>query len=92
MTFIEKACDFFLKILLEWEVFALDSMGISIGVLSIWNPRVFKINTFTSSSGVLLIGFTKGLEGKISVLNVNHVYNFIQNVRQLHLLKYFDQS
>ena len=41
-----KACEFFLRILRDWEICAIDAVGQYGGLAVIWNPHVCSLKHF----------------------------------------------
>ena len=54
------ACENFLKICPDWIVTATDSVGLSGGLLTAWDPRFARFKSFSTAGGIILEGQFKG--------------------------------
>jgi hypothetical protein len=52
-----------------WNFCAVDSKGLSGGLLSSWNPKNANLNTFLTPAGNLLEGFVKQINLNLKLLN-----------------------
>ena len=59
----------FSKLCPGWEFCALSSNGLSRGVLSGWNPKLFKCKAYQTAAGILLKASLRGSSFKLSILN-----------------------
>ena len=64
-----KVREVFSKLLVEWEMCAMDSVGLSRGHLSAWNPSSLKAFPFLSSVGILLEGLSWNWNRSLSLIN-----------------------
>jgi len=74
MATAEKACSYFLHLFPGWEVAAIDAIGMSGGVLCIWNPMVCVLKAFSTLAGILLTGRLRGCNTNFKLLNVYGPY------------------
>ena len=65
----------FSKICPGWEFCALSSNGLSGGVLSGWNPKLFKCKAYQTVAGILLKATLRGSALKLSILNCYGPYH-----------------
>ena len=70
MTSTYQALFAFSKLCLGWEFCALDSFGLSGGILSSWNPQVIRCKAFHTLAGILLKVSRRGDHLPFSILNV----------------------
>ena len=59
----------FSKICPGWEFCALNSNGLSGGILSGWNPKLIKCKAFHTAAGILLNASIRGSSLILSILN-----------------------
>ena len=59
----------FSKLCPGWEFCALSSNGLSGGILSGWNPKIFKCKAFHTVAGILLKASVRGSSLNLSILN-----------------------
>ena len=52
-----------------WEFCALNSKGLSGGILSGWNPKLLKYKSFHTATGILLKASIRGSSFELSILN-----------------------
>ena len=77
----ETMCNFsqalflFSKLKPGWEFCALDSSGLSEGLLAGWNPLLICCKDFTSFAGILLKSKIKGFSQVFSILNCYGPYH-----------------
>ena len=69
MTSTYPALIAFSKLCPGWEFCALNSNGLSGGLLSGWNPKILKCKAFHTSAGILLKALIRGSTLKLSLLN-----------------------
>ena len=62
-----KACEYFLKLLKDWVVYAFDVEGQSGGLLTIWNPKTCNLAPFKMTDGNLLEGRIQGFKDVIKL-------------------------
>ena len=65
-----KSCEFFLKILKDWECCAIDAEGILGGLEAFWNPRTCSFKPYRTCAGILLKGNLWGFDKLLNFLNV----------------------
>ena len=82
LIFIEEImCDhfqgpnYFAKIKSDWEFCAIDSLGLSGGLLTGWNPLTSRCKAFVSCAGILVKSQFKGLSSKLYILNFYGPYS-----------------
>ena len=64
-----EVCEFFLKIFQWWEVSVINDIGLSGGLLAIWNLLVANLKHFHVVIDFLLIGKLKGFAQEFNILN-----------------------
>jgi hypothetical protein len=64
-----KAREFFVKLLPNWYLCGVDSLGLSGGLLIAWNPRKYDFSTFLTPAGILLDGLVKDLNKRLKLIN-----------------------
>jgi exonuclease III len=64
-----KAREVFAKILPNWYFCGVDSIGLSGGLLSAWNPRKANFKAFLTKAGILLEGVVKDTNIKVRLIN-----------------------
>ena len=69
-----KACEFFLKILKDWEYCAIDATGLSGGMVATWNPLTCSFKLFRTCAGILLKGNFWGFKKDMHLINVYAPY------------------
>ena len=74
MTSTYPALYAFSKLCPGWEFCALNSTGLSGGILSGWNPRVLRCKAFHTLAGILLQATLRGSSLTLSILNVYGPY------------------
>jgi hypothetical protein len=52
-----------------WNFCAVDSIGLSGGLLSAWNPKKSNFDAFLTPAGILLDGFAKVLNKNLKLVN-----------------------
>jgi hypothetical protein len=62
------------KLLKDWDFLALDSEGLSRGIIMRWNNNVVLTNSFSISLGLFTMFFNKSLGYSLSILNVYVLY------------------
>ena len=65
----------FYKIFPGWEFCALSSIGLSRGLLTSWNPKLFKCKAYQTVAGILLKATIMGSALKLSILNCYGPYH-----------------
>ena len=65
----------FSKLCPGWEFCALNSIGISGGILSGWNPKILKCKAYQTAAGILLNAKIRGSLLELSILNCYGPYN-----------------
>ena len=65
----------FSKLCPGWEFCALDSLRLSRGILSGWNPRVLRCKAYHTLAGILLKATLRGFSVPFSILNVYGPYS-----------------
>lgn len=68
------AISFFLQIRPHWRVAATDSVGMSGGLLSAWNPEYGDFSAFHTVAGLLIKGSFRGYREPIQILNIYGPY------------------
>ena len=74
MTSTYPALFAFSKLCPGWEFCALDSSGLSGGILSGWNPQVLRCKAYHTLAGILLKVSMRGWSLPFSILNVYGPY------------------
>ena len=69
-----KACKFFLKILRDWEICAIDAVGQYGGLAAIWNPQVCSLKSFKTCARILLEVKVQGFDEELKILNIYALY------------------
>ena len=69
MTSSYPALFAFFKLCPGWEFCALNSKGLSGGILSGWNPKLLKCKAFHTVAGILLKSLIRGSSFELSILN-----------------------
>jgi hypothetical protein len=59
-----RAKDFFLKCFPNWDCCATDSIGLSGGLISGWNPAKANLQDFGTRAGILLEGRVKDVNSR----------------------------
>ena len=84
MCNFSQALLLFSKLKHGWELCALDSFGLSRGLLSGWNPLLVRCKDFSSFASILLKFSIKGLEYVFLIINCygpySHHIDFWNNV------------
>jgi hypothetical protein len=75
MVCVTKARELFAKLLPNWFFCGTDSVGLSGGLLSSWNPRKANLNAFLTSAGILLEGYVKDLDRCMKLINCYGSYS-----------------
>ena len=65
----------FSKIFPGWDFCALRSNGLSGGILTGWNPKLFKCKAYQTVAGILLKATLRGSDFKLSILNCYGPYH-----------------
>jgi hypothetical protein len=74
----EKAIFLFAKLLPNWLIYGVESIGLSCGILSSWNLRKDDFYAYASSAGILLEGIVKYLYQILKMLNCYGPYSKIE--------------
>jgi hypothetical protein len=69
MFCVTKSREFFVRLLPQWFFCGVDSLGLSGGVLTAWNPRKYDFSAFLTFAGILLEGAVKYLDRRMKVIN-----------------------
>ena len=69
-----KSCEIILRILKDWEVFAIDAVGISSGLVAAWNHVTCSFKPFRTCVGILLEERVLGVEKHLHLLNIYTPY------------------
>jgi exonuclease III len=69
-----KAREIFAKLLPTWKFCGVDSLGLSGGLLSAWNPRRDDFSSFLTPAGILLDGLVKDLNKRMKLINCYDPY------------------
>jgi hypothetical protein len=81
----------FSKLLPTWNLCGVDSLGLSGGLLSAWNPRRDDFSTFLTPAGILLDGLVKDLNKRLKLVNCYGPYGdrqeFWDKIKRDGLLK-----
>jgi hypothetical protein len=64
-----KAREVFVKLLPNWYFCGVDSIGLSGGLLTSWNPRKADFTVFFTPAGILLEGVVKDLNLNLKLIN-----------------------
>ena len=74
MTSSYPALFSFSKLCPGWEFCALNSKGLSGGILSGWNPKLLKCKAFHTVASILLKASIRGSSFELSILNCYILY------------------
>jgi len=74
MVEVVKEREVFAKLLSNWNLCGVDSIGLSGGLLSAWNPRKDYFVVFLTSAGILLEGVIKDTSLKVKMINCYGLY------------------
>ena len=75
MTSSYPALFAFSKLCPGWEFCALNSNGLSGGILSGWNPKILKCKAYQTAAGILLKALIRGSSLELSILNCYGPYH-----------------
>jgi endonuclease/exonuclease/phosphatase family metal-dependent hydrolase len=91
MVCVEKAKELFVKLLPNWYFCGVDSLGLSGGLLTAWNPVKDDCNAFLTPAGILLEGVVKDINKSLKVINCYGPYAerevFWENIKRVGILK-----
>lgn len=71
----EKARLCFNSIRKYWVICSMDAVGLSGGLLSAWDPKIFQLSAFTTHLGFLLEGNIRGFSGVVNFINIYGPYS-----------------
>jgi hypothetical protein len=87
-----KAREMFTKILPTWNLCGVDSLGLSGGLLSIWNLRRDDFSSFLTPARILLDSLVKDLNIRLNLVNCYGPYGdrqvFWDRIKRDGMLKY----
>jgi hypothetical protein len=69
MVGVAKEREVFVKLLPKWNFCGVDSIGLSGGFLTAWNPRKADFVVFLTPAGILLEGVVKDINLKLKLIN-----------------------
>jgi len=64
-----KSREVYVKLLPNWHFCGVDSIGLSRGFLTAWNPRKADFVAFLTPAGIFLEGVVKDLNLKLKLIN-----------------------
>ena len=69
MVSSDKAIEVFSKVVGSWHMSAVDSIGMSGGLLTAWNPKKVVFDVFSSVAGMIMQGKTVNGDQTLKVVN-----------------------
>jgi len=69
MVSADKAKDILINICPDWCIFTANVVGLSWGLSMIWNPREDSLQSFSSTSGIILEGALRCFDGQVIIVN-----------------------
>ena len=70
----ERAIKTFLGFKAGWNVVAVDAVGLSGGLIAIWNPDHAACKAYKFFGGILLSGQLRGMEEPVNIINIYAPY------------------